>query len=153
MTNNGKGTSSSSPRNILFVCNQNAVRSPVAKALADKHSKRRLFIESGGLIAGALDPFSVASMEEVGIDISDHAPKTLKAIDLSLFDLIVTLTPQSHEQVCKMLAEARLTETAVEYWPTPDPSDAEGNRDQVMDSYRMVRDHLECQIADRFPFE
>ena len=136
-------------KSVLFVCNQNAVRSPMAEALAYRHGKRRMFVESTGLIAGALDPFSVAAMAEVGIDIQDHTPKPLGSIDLGLFDLIITLTPESHAHIKKLnLAE----KTRLEYWATPDPSDAEGNRNQVMDSYRLVRDRLEVQIADKFPF-
>lgn len=137
------------PKSVLFVCNQNAVRSPMAEALAMRHSRRRLFVESAGLIAGALDPFSVAALREEGIDISNHKALTLADVDVGAFDLIVTLTAEARDHLSKSAAEAGVP---LEFWPTPDPSDAEGNRNQVMDSYRLVRDHLECRIADRFPF-
>lgn len=136
-------------KSVLFVCNQNAVRSPMAEALAVKHSKRRLFAESAGLIAGALDPFSVAALKEEGIDISNHKALTLADIDMKAFDLIVALTEQARDHIAGAASDAGVP---VEFWPTPDPSDAEGNRNQIMDSYRLVRDHLECRIADRFPF-
>ncbi|UTW59398.1 arsenate reductase ArsC [Kordiimonas sp. SCSIO 12603] len=135
-------------KSILFVCNQNAVRSPMASALASKHSKRRVFVESSGLIAGALDPFSVSAMAEIGIDIADHNPKTLADVDITLFDLVITLTEESRDMITN-----KYPDVALEFWATPDPSDAEGNRDQVMDSYRLVRDHLETRIADRLQFE
>lgn len=137
------------PKSVLFLCNQNAVRSPMAEALADKHCKRRVFVESAGLIAGALDPFSVAAMAEEGVSIDDHKAKTLAEVDLSLFDLVIALTEESRDKVSGTLGP----DTTLEYWATPDPSDAEGNRNQVMDSYRLVRDHLECRIADRFLFD
>lgn len=137
------------PKSVLFLCNQNAVRSPMAEALADKHCKRRVFVESAGLIAGALDPFSVAAMAEEGVDIESHEAKTLSDVDLTLFDLVIALTEESRDKVAPSLS----SETRLEYWATPDPSDAEGNRNQVMDSYRLVRDHLECRIADRFLFD
>lgn len=121
----------------------------MAEALADKHCKRRVFVESAGLIAGALDPFSVAAMEEEGVNIQNHTAKTLADVDLSLFDLVIALTEESRDRVAGMLK----SDTTLEYWATPDPSDAEGNRNQVMDSYRLVRDHLECRIADRFLFD
>lgn len=136
-------------RSILFVCNQNAVRSPMAEALAYRHFKRRAFIESVGLIAGALDPFSVAAMAEEKIDISDHQSQPLSAVDINQFDVIIALTPESHEHIQKALGDDT---DKLEYWATPDPSDAEGNRNQVMESYRLVRDRLEVRIADRFPF-
>ncbi len=121
----------------------------MARALASKHSRGRLFAESVGLIAGVLDPFSVAAMKDIGIDIADHTPKTIADVNLDLFDLIITLTEESYAKIKEQTAS---TDIVVEHWPTPDPADAEGNRDQVMNSYCTVRDHLECQIADRLPF-
>jgi len=135
-------------KSVLFLCNQNAVRSPMAKALAEQHCKRRVFVASAGLIAGALDPFSVAAMAEDGIDISTHKAQTLSDVDIALFDLVIALTEESRDHVAKHFPDARL-----EYWATPDPSDSEGNRNQVMDSYRLVRDHLEVRIADRLALE
>lgn len=136
-------------QSVLFVCNQNAVRSPMAEALANRHCKRRVFIESVGLIAGNLDPFSVAAMAEEKIDIGHHEPKAIADVDITLFDLVIALTPESHAHIQRMQLG---DDTQLEYWPTPDPSDAEGNRNQVMDSYRLVRDRLEVRIADKFPF-
>lgn len=132
------------PKSVLFLCNQNAVRSPMAKALAERHSKRRIFVESAGLIAGSLDPFSVSAMAEESIDISDHKAKTLQDVKIELFDLVIALTEESRDHVAKSSPDTNL-----EYWATPDPSDSEGNRNQVLDSYRLVRDHLEVRIADR----
>ncbi len=136
-------------QSVLFVCNQNAVRSPMAEALAQRHCKRRVFIESVGLIAGNLDPFSVAAMAEEDLDISDHQSKAVNDVDISLFDLVIALTPESHEHIIKNKGGA---DFELEFWPTPDPSDSEGNRNQVLDSYRLVRDRLEVRIADRFTF-
>lgn len=116
----------------------------MAKALAERHSKRCIFVESAGLIAGALDPFSVAAMEEEDINIANHKAKTLQDVEVGLFELVVALTEESRDHI-----EKHFPDVPLEYWATPDPSDSEGNRNQVMDSYRLVRDHLEVRIADR----
>ncbi len=121
----------------------------MAEALANRHCKRRVFVDSVGLIAGNLDPFSVAAMAEEDIDITDHEPKPIGAIDISAFDLVIALTAESRDHIKKTHEGA---DFRLEYWPTPDPSDSEGNRNQVIDSYRLVRDRLETMIADRFPF-
>ena len=63
------------------------------------------------------------------------------------FDLIVTLAPEAHH---KALDLTRTVAAEVEYWPTPDPTIAEGSREQRIDSYRAVRDHLMRRIKDRF---
>jgi protein-tyrosine-phosphatase len=63
------------------------------------------------------------------------------------FDLIVTLSPEAHH---KALDLTRTLAAAVEYWPTPDPTAAEGNREQRLDAYRAVRDLLVKKIRERF---
>lgn len=149
MTDGQNTGNSKKIQSVLFVCNQNAVRSPMAEALANRHCKRRVYIDSVGLIAGNLDPFSVAAMNEDGLDISGHAPKPLSSIDISEFDLVIALTPESRDHIEKT---RKPSDFELEFWPTPDPSDSEGNRNQVVDSYRLVRDRLETRIADRFNF-
>jgi len=49
------------------------------------------------------------------------------------FDLIVTLAPEAHH---KALELTHRIAAAVEYWPTPDPTDIEGHREQRLDAYR-----------------
>lgn len=149
MTDENLVSEAAAVKSVLFVCNQNAVRSPMAEALANKHCKRRIFVDSVGLIAGNLDPFSVAAMQEEGADISNHVPSSLQTIDAKLFDLVIALTPESHERMQKMQSKYGFK---LEHWPTSDPSDAIGNRDQVMGGYRSVRDELSEKIVNRFVF-
>ncbi|HVK81836.1 MAG TPA: hypothetical protein VM915_14615, partial [Verrucomicrobiae bacterium] len=63
------------------------------------------------------------------------------------FDLIITLSPEAHHRALDMIPALGL---AAEYWPTFDPSLAEGSRDQVLMEYRTVRDALDKRIAARF---
>ena len=46
------------------------------------------------------------------------------------FDLIITLSPEAHH---KALELTRTMAVDVEYWPTHDPTDTEGNREQKLD--------------------
>ncbi len=105
---------------------------------------------SAGVRRGELDPFAVAVMEEIGLDIAKHRPMTFEELEdwegLN-FDLIVTLTPEAHH---KALELTRSVAAEVEYWPTPDPTIQEGNREQRLDAYRAVRDQLLRRIKDRF---
>ena len=63
------------------------------------------------------------------------------------FDLIVTLSPPAHH---KALELTRTLAADVEYWPTADPTAAEGNREQRLAAYREVRDQLMAHIRERF---
>ena len=109
-----------------------------------------VYVGSAGVQKGELDPFAVAAMQEIGIDISRHKPMTFEELeDLEglNFDLIVTLSPPAHH---KALELTRKVAAEVEYWPTVDPTVAEGNREQRLNAYREVRDELMARIRERF---
>ncbi len=140
----------SRPQAVLFACGLNAVRSPMAAGLFRELFGKRIYVASAGAQRGELDPFAVAVMNEIGIDISRHRPHTFEDIDelegLN-FDVIVTLSPPAHH---KALELTRTLAADVEYWPTPDPTAIEGSREQKLEAYRAVRDQLMAHIRQRF---
>src|SRR6266404_9222040 len=134
------------PQAVLFVCGLNAVRSPMAAALFKHLFGHIAYVGSAGVKKGELDPFAVAVMDEIGLDISKHKPLTfdeLEDLEGLNFDLIVTLSPEAHHKALELM-RGRATE--VEYWPTADPDAVEGNRAQRLDAYRAVRDQLAARI-------
>jgi protein-tyrosine-phosphatase len=140
----------SRPQAVLFACGMNSVRSPMAAALMSQMFGRSIFVGSAGVQKGELDPFAVAAMEEIGIDIARHKPITFEELeDLEglNFDLIVTLSPPAHH---KALELTRSAAAEVEYWPTVDPTGTEGSREQRLNAYREVRDQLLARIRERF---
>jgi len=144
------GAPASRPHAVLFACGLNSVRSPMAAALLKRMLGSSLYVGSAGVRKGELDPFAVAVMDELGIDIAAHRPITFEELeDLEglNFDLIVTLAPEAHH---KALELTRTMAADVEYWPTPDPTAIEGTREQRMDAYREVRDQLMRRIKARF---
>lgn len=140
----------SRPHAVLFACGLNAVRSPMAAGLFKHMFGNSIYVGSAGVQKGELDPFVVAVMEEIGIDISRHKPMTfeeLEELEGLSFDLIVTLSPPAHH---KALELTRTLAADVEYWPTVDPTGIEGSREQRLDAYREVRDQLMAHIQQRF---
>jgi protein-tyrosine-phosphatase len=135
---------------VLFACGMNAVRSPMAAGLFHQLFGKTVYVGSAGVQKGELDPFAVAVMEEIGVDIARHKPVTFEELDelegLS-FDLIVTLSPPAHH---KALELTRTIAADVEYWPTVDPTGIEGSREQRLEAYRAVRDQLIAHIQERF---
>ena len=138
------------PQAVLFACGLNSVRSPMAAAVFRHMFGREAYVGSAGVRRGELDPFAVAVMEEIGLDIAKHRPMTFGELEdwegLN-FDLIVTLAPEAHH---KALDLTRTIAAEVEYWPTPDPTIQEGSREQRLDAYRSVRDQLTRRIKERF---
>jgi protein-tyrosine-phosphatase len=140
----------SRPKAVLFACGLNAVRSPMAAALFRHMFGSAVHVASAGVQKGELDPFAASAMAEVGIDIARHKPTTFEELeDLEGldFDVIVTLSPPAHH---KALELTHRVAAEVEYWPTADPTAAEGNREQRLDAYREVRDQLMERIRERF---
>ena len=141
---------STRPHAVLFACGLNFVRSPMAAGLYKQMIGRASYVASAGVRKDELDPFAVAALEEVGIDISRHRPMTFEELEdwegLN-FDLIVTLSPEAHH---KALELTRTIAADVEYWPTPDPTAIEGTREQRLSAYREVRDQLTERIKARF---
>jgi protein-tyrosine-phosphatase len=149
------------PGAVLFACNLNQVRSPMAEALLKRLVGDLVYVDSCGLrlpallhdavsdedVAAGVDPFVQAVMAELACDLSDHRPKTFEELEDSSFDLVISLTPEAQHRAVE-LARGRATE--IEYWPIFDPTLTEGSREARLEAFREVRDTLARRIAERF---
>ncbi len=135
------------PTSVLFSCTHNAIRSAMAEAMLKHLMGHRIYVDSAGVRPGELDPFAVAAMEEIGIDLSRHRPKSFDDLEDDSFDIVVTLSPESQHRALEL---TRTTACEVEYWPTLDPSYVEGSRDTRLQAFREVRDQLFRRISSRF---
>lgn len=140
------------PGAVLFACSMNAVRSPMAAAILKHLTGRRVYVESAGVRAGEPDAFATAVMDEIGIDLASHRPRTIQALADTSFDLIISLSPEAHHQALEL---TRTMAVDVEYWPTLDATIGvgHGTREQIVQSYRNVRDQLFERIRHRFGLE
>lgn len=134
---------------VLFACAMNAVRSPMAEAIAHYYFGKSVYVKSAGVNKGQLDGFAVSALDEIGLNMCKHMPRTIDELEdwegLN-FDLIITLSPEAHH---KALDLTRTVSASVEYWPTPDPTLSQGSREQRLDEYRDLRDALVLRIKKR----
>jgi protein-tyrosine-phosphatase len=145
------------PGAVLFACNFNRVRSPMAEALLKRLVGDAIFVDSCGLKhpsarveadgEGEIDPFVRTVMAEVGCDLSRHRAKTFDELEDDSFDVVISLTPESQHRAVE-LARGRAAE--IEYWPILDPTLADGSREARLEVYRAVRDALAARIVKRF---
>lgn len=133
---------------VLFACTLNAVRSPIAEAYFRHLFGHRIYVDSCGARPEGIDAFAIEVMEEIGIDISDHQPKSFDDLEDGSFDLIISLSPEAQHQAVEM---TRVMACDVEYWQVMDPGIIDGPRDRRLEVYRMIRDDLIKHIHDRFP--
>ncbi|MFT6582844.1 MAG: protein-tyrosine phosphatase [Alphaproteobacteria bacterium] len=136
------------PAAVLFACSMNAVRSPMAESILKHFHGRTVYVDSVGARKGELDPFAIEVMDEIGIDISKHKPKTFDELEDTSYDLIITLSPEAQHHAVEM---TRTMAAEVVFWNTMDPSFIEGNRESRLMIYRQIRDQIVERIKQRFP--
>ena len=138
------------PDAVLFCCTLNSIRSAMAEGIMKSLFGTRVYVDSAGAREGYLDGFMVEVMEEIGVDMSNHTPKTFEDMEDGYFDLIVALSPEAQHHAVEM---TRTMACDVEFWNTLDPSIIEGSRDMRLDAYRQVRDQIMNRIKKRFEYE
>jgi protein-tyrosine-phosphatase len=119
----------------------------MAAAIMKHFYGQRVYVASCGVRPGTPDPFVAAVMDEMGIDLGKHRPQGFEDLEDSSFDLVISLSPEAHHRALEM---TRTMAIDAEYWPTLDPSVTAGSREQILDSYRDVRDRLASRIRQRF---
>jgi protein-tyrosine-phosphatase len=138
------------PEAVLFACTRNAIRSPMAEALLKHFHGARIYVQSVGVRPARIDPFVVAAMEEMGIDLARHRQRSFDDLEDDSFDLVISLSPEAQHRAVEM---TRHMACEVEFWNTFDPSVVEGSREMCLEAYREVRDSLMRRILERFPLQ
>ncbi len=135
------------PGSVLFACNYNSVRSPMAEGLAKNLFGDVIYVDSAGVRQGGVDGFAIAVMAEIDVDISQHSSKTFDDLEDTSFDLVISLTPEAQHKAVEL---TRTMAVELEYWPSLDPTGIDGSREVVMAAFRQVRDQLLQRIKARF---
>ncbi|WP_193370094.1 arsenate reductase ArsC [Pelagibius marinus] len=138
------------PDAVLFACTQNSVRSPMGEALLKHLLGHRIYVDSVGVRSGAIDPFVIEVMDELGIDVSKHRAKSFDDLEDTSFDLIISLSPEAQHKAVDL---TRTMACDVEFWNTFDPTLIEGSRETRLQAYRDVRDQLKKRIEERFTLD
>ncbi|WP_300583292.1 low molecular weight phosphatase family protein [Marivita sp.] len=133
------------PQSILFCCDHNAVRSPMAEGIMKKLYGFETYVQSVGVMNDLeIDGFAISVCKEIGVEMSRHRSRSFDELEengeaLSGFDLIVALSPASQRRALDLTRFYHLT---VEYWPIMDPTGLGETREQKLNSYRQTRDQL-----------
>lgn len=139
------------PQSVLFACDHNAVRSPMAEGIMKKLFGTRAYVQSVGVVNDLeIDGFAIAACEEIGVELSRHRSRSFEEMEqmgeaLSGFDVIVTLSPASQRRALELTRYYHLT---VEYWPVLDPTGIGETREQKLNAYRQTRDQLLTRMRE-----
>ncbi len=137
------GTKTKLPASVLFVCTLNSIRSPMAEGMMKQKFGEDIYVQSCGLEAGELSSLMVAVMGEKNIDMSAHKAKTLSEIADTSFDMVIAFTQDAEAAVRAVFDDS---DTQIECWPTPDPTQGAMDVRAMMDNFRAVRDVIEMRI-------
>ncbi len=141
------------PQSVLFCCDHNSVRSPMAEGLMKKLYGQRAYVQSAGVRSDMdVDGFAIAVSAEMGIELSRHRSRSFDEMvewgdDLSSFDMIVSLSPASQRAALEL---TRFAHIDVEYWPIMDPTGLGETREAKLQVYRQTRDQIASRMIDRF---
>lgn len=141
------------PHAVLFCCDHNAARSPMAEGLMKKLYGTKSYVQSAGVHNDLdVDGFSVAVCEELNIQLHRHRSRSFDDMknwgdDISSYDLIVALSPASQRLAHEL---TRFYHLDVEYWPIMDPTGIGETRDAKLSAYRQARDQIKSRMIERF---
>jgi len=141
------------PQSILFCCDHNAVRSPMAEGIMKKLYGTGTYVQSVGVINDLeIDGFSITVCDEIGVELSRHRSRSFDEMerwgdDLSSFDLIVALSPASQRRALEL---TRLFHLTVEYWPILDPTGIGETREVKLVAYRQTRDQILSKLREKW---
>ncbi|KUJ76280.1 ArsC family transcriptional regulator [Ruegeria marisrubri] len=141
------------PNSVLFCCDHNSVRSPMAEGIMKKFYGKGTYVQSAGVRNEMeIDGFCIAVCQEIGVELSRHRSRSFDEMeqwgdDLSSFDLVIALSPASQR---KALELTRYFHLDVEYWPIMDPTGLGETREEKLNHYRQTRDQIIQHLKDRW---
>jgi len=145
MTNEGE--SQQGKETVLFICTFNSARSQIAEGLLRARCSDRFTIYSAGIAPAGLNPFAVAAMKEIGIDISHQRSKSLKEFSLLKFDHVITLCDQVRPAASGIIPEGgRFLHRGF-----TSPSEIRRNKAEILADYRRLRDEMGEWLSEVFP--
>ena len=131
-------------KNILVLCTGNSCRSQIAEAYLRCFAKEKAAVYSAGIETHGVNPKAIATMQEDGIDISNHSSNHIDEYRDINFDFLITVCDHAKEN-CP-------------YFPTnaikihqnfPDPAKVTGTEEEIADSFRTVRNSIK-EFCEKF---
>lgn len=127
---------------VYFLCTGNSCRSQMAEGFLNALGGERYEAKSAGLEAHGLNPRAVQAMREVGIDISHHTSDVIDPEILHRADYVITLCGHADEH-CPAISNRNAVKR---HWGFDDPAKATGSEEQIMQTFRSVRDAIKARI-------
>ncbi|NOX20750.1 MAG: arsenate reductase ArsC [Nitrospirae bacterium] len=130
---------------VMFLCTGNSCRSQIAEGLARYMGKGLLEVYSAGVMPVGVNPYAIAVMKEIGIDISKQTSDPIDPELIEKMDYVITLCEHA-DALCPRLPEG----VKKIHWPIKDPVSVVGSPEVVMDAFRQTRDEIYRRLKEFF---
>jgi arsenate reductase len=128
---------------ILFVCTDGLPRCQMAEGFTRYFAGANVVVGSAGSGDQSANPYCHWAMNEAGIDVTHIAASPLEGLDLSSFSYVVTLSGETEGNLATVPSGVQL-----EHWRLPDPTKVRGNPQDLIMTFRAVRNATEKKVKD-----
>ncbi|SNR73448.1 arsenate reductase ArsC [Desulfurobacterium atlanticum] len=132
-------------KKVLFVCTHNSARSQMAEGILRAVYGDRYDVYSAGTKSTGVNKYAVKVMREIGIDISSHTSKKVEELKGIEFDVVVTVCDSAKESCPYIPGAKRYVHKSFK-----DPSSATGDEEEILETFRKVRDEIKSWIVEEF---
>ena len=124
---------------ILILCTGNSCRSHMAEGILRAAAGDFIDVHSAGSNpAGYVHPQAIATMAEIGIDISAHTSKHMNDFLERKINTVITVCGKA-DQACPMFPG----QVHRYHWGFDDPAHAKGTEEEIRNAFRRVRDQIQ----------
>lgn len=127
------------PKHALFLCVANSARSQMAEGVGRQLAPEGIRVSSAGSEPSSVRPQAVEALAEIGIDASGHRSKNFDEFEADDVDCVITLCAEENCPV--WLGDAWRV-----HWALPDPAAATGSDEEILDSFRGVRNEIQRRL-------
>ncbi len=128
---------------LLFLCTGNSCRSQIAEGLLTNLAGDRFEAFSAGTQPTQLNPRAIQTMNELGIDISNHKSQSVEIFLDQKFDYVITVCDAARE-ACPVFSNSKESL----HWSFEDPAEATGSEEEIMKVFRRVRDQIRKRLQE-----
>ena len=130
-------------KKILVLCTGNSCRSQIAEGYLRHFAEGRAQVYSAGVETHGVNPRAIAIMKEDGIDISRHTSNHIDEYRMIDFDYVLTVCDHARERCPWFPSKAMKL-----HHNFPDPAKATGTEEEIMKSFRSVREEIKAYCKD-----
>lgn len=140
-------------QSVLFCCDYNSIRSPMAEGIFKKLIGPNIFVQSAGIYDTLeIDGFTVRVCDEIDVKLNRHRVRSMSEAEkkggfVGTFDLIVAMTQASLLEVQKF---TKYDSVEIESWQIKEPQKDDFSITQTLCSYRATRNLIYRKISERF---